>query len=88
MTGWQKGYSEIPLCPQILHLMIAVSFHSPVTQDDTKRHSLGKHQNEGPQPFLGTVKVSESNGCGRPLPPLPRQTQAEQPGGGWGLGSE
>lgn len=80
--------SKIPLCPQILYLMLAVSFYSLVTQDDPKCHSLGKHRNESPQSLTGTVKVSESHGCGKPLPPSPRQMQAEQPGGGWGLGSE
>lgn len=70
--------SEPPLCPQILHLMIAVSFHRPVTQDDPKCHSLGKHQDESPQPLTGMVKVSESHGCGKPRPPLPRQMQAER----------
>ena len=68
--------------------MTVVSFHSAVTQDDPKGHSLGKPQNESLQPFAGTVKVSELHTCGKPLPPSPRQRQAEQPGGSWGLGSE
>ncbi|KAK2111533.1 Nitric oxide synthase, inducible [Saguinus oedipus] len=38
--------------------MVAVSFHSPVAQDDPLRHSLSKLQNESPQPFMGTGKKS------------------------------
>ena len=68
--------------------MITVSFHSSVTQDDPKGHSLGKHRNESLQPVTGMAKVSESHGYGKPLPPSPRQMQAEHPGGSWGLGSE
>lgn len=58
--GWGERGSKIPLCPQILYLMLAVSFYSLVTQDDPKCHSLGKHRNESPQSLTGTVKVSES----------------------------
>lgn len=68
--------------------MMAISFHSLVTQDDSKCHSLSKHRNEPPQALTGTVKVSESYRCGKPLPPWRRQMQEEQPGGGWGLGRE
>lgn len=66
-----RGDPEFPLCPRTLHLMRAVSSCSPVTQDDPKRHSPGKHRNESPQPLTGMVKVSESLGCGKPLLPSP-----------------
>nr|KAF6457864.1 nitric oxide synthase 2 [Rousettus aegyptiacus] len=57
---------------------------SPVTQDDTKRHSLGKHQNEGPQPFLGTVKKSPESPVKLGAPPsaCPRHMRIKN----WGSG--
>ena len=73
VTG--RGNSKMPLHPWIPHLMLAVSFHSPVTQDDLQYHNLSKQQNESPQPLVETGKVSESHGCGKPLPPWSRQMQ-------------
>lgn len=54
-----------------------------MTQDDLQYHSLSKQQNDSPQPLVGTGKVSESHGCGKPLPLWSRQMQTEQPVRGW-----
>lgn len=56
-----------------LHFMIAISFHSPVTQDEPKRHGLGKHHD---QPPAVAAEVSEVLGSGKPLLPWPRQVWA------------
>ncbi|XP_014334007.2 nitric oxide synthase, inducible isoform X1 [Bos mutus] len=57
---------------------------SPVTQDDPKRHSPGKHGNESPQPLTGTVKTSPESLSKLDAPPsaCPRHVRIKN----WGSG--
>uniref|UniRef100_A0A8C5UWG4 Nitric oxide synthase n=1 Tax=Microcebus murinus TaxID=30608 RepID=A0A8C5UWG4_MICMU len=57
---------------------------SPVTQDDSKYHSLSKHQNESLQPLTGTGKKSPESLVKPVVPPLacPRHVRIKN----WGSG--
>ncbi|XP_059764935.1 nitric oxide synthase, inducible isoform X1 [Balaenoptera ricei] len=57
---------------------------SPVTQDDPKCHSLGKHRNESSQPLTGTAKQSPESLVKPAAPPsaCPRHVRIKN----WGSG--
>ncbi|XP_031512815.1 uncharacterized protein LOC116270956 [Papio anubis] len=82
--GTGRGNSKSPLHPQIPHLILAVSFHSLVTQDDLQYHSLSKQQNESPQPLVGTGKKSPESLVKPDATPLssPRHVRIKN----WGSG--